>query len=419
MAPGTGNDTYNSTPDTRFPIPAFHVMVKPRGAICNLNCRYCFYLRKENLYSGSSFRMSDEVLEEYTRQYIAAQQVPEVTFAWQGGEPTLMGLDFYRRAVELQQKYSKPGLLIRNAFQTNGILLDDEWCSFFHEHNFLVGLSLDGPRHLHDVYRVDKGGQPTFDRVMAAVALLKKHRVEFNILACVHAANAGHPLQVYRFLRDEVGVTFIQFIPIVEKQPGAGRRGEMAVSSRSVSGRQYGNFLIAIFDEWLRRDVGRVFVQIFDVSLAAWMGQRPGLCVFEPTCGQAMAMEHNGDLYACDHFVEPRYYLGNITRTPLADLVASPKQHTFGLDKRDKLPHDCRVCPVRFVCNGGCPKDRLLRTPKGESGLNYLCEGYKAFFTHIDRPMKLMASLVHAGRPAAEIMHMQPDAARGKAYQTR
>jgi len=419
MAPGTGNDTYNSTPDTRFPIPAFHVMVKPRGAICNLNCRYCFYLRKENLYSGSSFRMSDEVLEEYTRQYIAAQQVPEVTFAWQGGEPTLMGLDFYRRAVELQQKYSKPGLLIRNAFQTNGILLDDEWCSFFHEHNFLVGLSLDGPRHLHDVYRVDKGGQPTFDRVMAAVALLKKHRVEFNILACVHAANAGHPLQVYRFLRDEVGVAFIQFIPIVEKQPGAGRRGEMAVSSRSVSGRQYGNFLIAIFDEWLRRDVGRVFVQIFDVSLAAWMEQRPGLCVFEPTCGQAMAMEHNGDLYACDHFVEPRYYLGNITRTPLADLVASPKQHTFGLDKRDKLPHDCRVCPVRFVCNGGCPKDRLLRTPKGEPGLNYLCEGYKAFFTHIDRPMKLMASLVHAGRPAAEIMHMQPDAARGKAYQTR
>ncbi len=391
-------------PEPASRVPAFHVMLKPRGALCNLGCRYCFYLRKDELYPGSAFRMSDAVLEEFTRQYIAAQQAPEVTFAWQGGEPTLMGIDFFRRALALQEKYRAPSLIIKNALQTNGVLLDDEWCEFLHDHQFLVGLSLDGPRALHDVYRVDKGGNPSFERVMAGLALLKKHRVEFNVLACVHAANAAHPLQVYRFLRDEVDTQFIQFIPIVEKSPLPGRRGEWAVSKHSVTGKQYGSFLIAIFAEWVKRDVGKVFVQMFDVALAAWLGQRPGLCIFEPTCGLAMAMEHDGAVYACDHFVEPRYRLGNMMQTALADLVASPQQRAFGQAKRDALPHTCRVCPARFVCNGACPKDRILKTSNGEPGLNYLCDGYKAFFSHIDQPMKTMASLLRAGRAPAEIM---------------
>ncbi|NOZ28229.1 MAG: anaerobic sulfatase-maturation protein [Chloroflexi bacterium] len=386
--------------------PAFHVMVKPRGAICNLACEYCYFLSKERLYPDSAFRMSPELLESYTRQYIEAQRVPEVTFAWQGGEPTLMGLDFFRLAVELQQKYRKPGMRILNALQTNGTTLDDEWCRFFHEHNFLIGISLDGPREIHDVYRHDKGGKPTFDRVMRGVELMKNHGVEFNILCTVHAANADHPLEVYRFFRDEVGAQFIQFIPIVERDNETGFQEGDKVTERSVTGRQYGDFLIAIFDEWVRRDVGRMFVQIFDVSLAAWAGMRPGLCVFEETCGTALVMEHNGDLFTCDHFVEPRHKLGNIQDIPLIEMVGSEKQRTFGLDKRDRLPHYCRECEVRFICNGGCPKNRLLRTPDGEPGLNYLCEGYKAFFTHIDRPMRIMAAELRAGRPPANIMRI-------------
>ncbi|HEY65256.1 MAG TPA: anaerobic sulfatase maturase [Caldilineae bacterium] len=386
--------------------PAFHIMVKPRGAICNLACDYCYFLSKERLYPNSTFRMPIELLEAFTRQYIEAQHVPEVTFGWQGGEPTLMGLDFFRRAVELQEKYRKPGMRIINALQTNGTTLDDEWCRFLHEHDFLIGISLDGPRELHDAYRHDKGGHSVFDRVMRGVELMKKHGVEFNILCTVHAANAEHPLEVYRFFRDEVGAQFIQFIPIVERDNDTGFQEGDKVTERSVTGKQYGEFLIAIFDEWVRRDVGRVFVQIFDVSLAAWSGLRPGLCVFEETCGLALVMEHNGDLYACDHFVEPRYKLGNIQETPLLDMVTSEKQRKFGLDKRDALPRYCRECAVRFVCNGGCPKNRLLRTPDGEPGLNYLCEGYKAFFTHIDRPMRIMAAELKAGRPPANIMRL-------------
>lgn len=385
---------------------AFHVMLKPRGAICNLDCQYCYFLSKEMMYPGSRFRMADELLETYTKQYIDAQRVPEVTFAWQGGEPTLMGLDFFKRAVELQQHYRKPGLRIHNAFQTNGVLLDDDWCRFFHQHNFLIGLSVDGPKYLHDAYRVDKGGRPTFDRVMAGLALLKKHRVEFNILTTVHAANAEHGLEVYRCLRDEVGTQFMQFIPIVERANETGYQEGDQITARSVTAAQYGRFLISIFDEWVRRDVGRVFVQIFDVALAAWVGERPGLCVFEETCGLALAMEHNGDLFACDHFVEPNYRLGNIQEIPLIDMVASAAQRQFGLDKRDKLPRYCRECEVRFVCNGGCPKDRFITTPDGEAGLNYLCAGLRAFFNHIDRPMRFMASELDAGRPPANIMKL-------------
>ncbi|MCL5801786.1 MAG: anaerobic sulfatase maturase [Gammaproteobacteria bacterium] len=384
--------------------PAFHIMLKPRGAICNLDCAYCYFLSKEMLYPGSRFRMANDLLEEYTRQYIAAQRVPEVTFAWQGGEPTLMGLDFFRLAVSLQQKYKRPGMRVHNALQTNGTTLDETWCEFFRDNDFLLGVSLDGPRNLHDFYRVDKGGQPTFDRVMAGIALLKRHHVEFNILTTVHAANAGQPLDVYRFLRDEIGTQFIQFIPIVERDNGTGFQEGEKVTPRSVTARQYGDFLIAIFDEWVRRDVGRVFVQIFDVALAAWVGQRPGLCIFEETCGSALAMEHNGDLYSCDHFVEPRYKLGNIQEIPLLDMVASEQQMRFGQAKKDTLPRYCRECEVRFVCNGGCPKDRVIYTPDGEPGLNYLCAGFKAFFNHVDKPMRVMAAELKAERAPANVM---------------
>jgi len=384
--------------------PAFHVMLKPCGPVCNLGCSYCYYLSKERLYPDGHFCMTDGLLETFTRQYIEAQRVPEVTFGWQGGEPTLVGLDFFRLAVELQQEVCRPGTAVRNAVQTNGTLLNDEWCRFFREHGFLVGLSLDGPRQLHDAYRVDKRGQPTFYRAMAGLALLKKHGVEFNVLTTVHAANAGHPLDVYRFLRDEVGARFIQFIPIVQRDNETGFQEGERVTERSVTGRQYGDFLIAVFDEWVRRDVGRVFVQIFDVALATWVGQRPGLCVFEETCGTALVLEHNGDLYACDHFVEPRCQLGNVLETPLVELVGSEQQRRFGLAKRDELPRACRECAVRFVCHGGCPKNRVARMPDGEPGLNYLCEGYKAFFAHVDRPMRMMRAELRAGRPPANVM---------------
>ena len=395
------------------PPPAFHVMVKPRGAICNLDCQYCFFLRKEALYPESSFRMSSDLLEEYTRQMIAAQQVPQVTFAWQGGEPTLMGLDFFRQAVAFQQKYSRPGMRIDNAFQTNGTLLNDEWGEFFKKHNFLVGLSLDGPRALHDAYRVDKGGQPTYGRVIAGLRILQKHQVEYNILSCVSSANAGHPLEVYHFFRDEVGAQYIQFIPIVERENTTGYQEGTRVTKRSVTGRQYGRFLIEIFDEWVRRDVGKVYVQLFDVCLAVWVGEKAGLCIFEETCGNAMAIEHTGDLYSCDHFVEPRHFLGNIRQSPLIELASLEKQWEFGQAKRDSLPAYCRQCEVRFICNGGCPKDRLLRTPDGEPGLNYLGEGFKAFFTHVDQPMKIMASLLRQERAPAEIMDILANAIHG------
>jgi uncharacterized protein len=381
------------------------VLVKPVGAACNLGCTYCFYLSKRSLYPHGSFRMADDLLEEFTRQYIAVQRVPEVTFAWQGGEPTLMGLDFFRRAVDLQRQYRRPGMRILNAIQTNGTLLDDEWCQFFRVNDFLVGVSLDGPQELHDVYRRDGGGKPTFGRVMAGLERLAAHDVRFNILSCVSAANAERPVEVYRFLRDQVRAEFIQFIPIVERDNASGFQEGNRVTRRSVTGVQYGHFLIAVFGEWVRCDVGRVFVQIFDVSLAAWVGQPAGLCVFSPTCGTALAIEHNGDLYACDHYVEPSYLQGNIMDTPLEELAGSARQREFGLAKKESLPKPCRECDVRFVCHGGCPKNRVLRTADNEAGLNYLCAGYQAFFRHIDRPMRFMASELQAGRPPSNIVH--------------
>ncbi len=379
-------------------------MLKPRGPICDLDCAYCYYLSKERLYPDASFRMSEEVLEAFTQQYIASQAVPEVVFGWQGGEPLLMGVEFFQRAVELQRKHRRNGMRILNTIQTNGTHLDAEWCRFFKDNGFLVGISIDGPAHLHDVYRRDKGGQPTFDRVIAGLELLRTNNVEFNVLTTVHAANVGHPLDVYRFLRDDLRISFVQFIPIVERDNETGFQDGDRVTDRSVTGRGYGEFLMTIFDEWVGHDVGRVFVQLFDVALAAWVGQRPGLCVFEETCGGALAMEHNGDLYSCDHFVEPVYRLGNVLSTALPELVGSSEQRDFGTAKRDTLPRYCRECEVRFVCNGECPKNRFIRTPDGELGLNYLCEGYRAFFNHIRPAMEYMVKALRERRPPAGIM---------------
>jgi uncharacterized protein len=348
--------------------------------------------------------MQEDLLEMYTRQYIGAQQVPQATFAWQGGEPTLMGLDFFKKAVAFQQKHKKPGMQILNTIQTNGTLLDEEWCQFFKEHNFLVGISIDGPESLHNAYRKDKGGKPTFQAVMKGWKLLKKHNVDVNVLVTVNAVNSIHPKDVYRFLRDEAGAQFIQFIPIVERKNRTGYQEGHKVTDRSVTAKQYGDFLIGVFDEWIRWDVASVFVQLFDVALAARVGQQPGLCIFAETCGTALALEHNGDLYACDHFVEPRYKIGNIREKELSQLAASPRQFRFGQDKKKKLPRYCRRCDVRFVCNGGCPKNRFIKSPEREPGLNYLCEGYKAFFHYIDKPMRIMANLIKERRPPADVM---------------
>jgi uncharacterized protein len=402
------------TPQSNLP-PRIHILAKPSGATCNLACSYCFFLDKELLYPNSTFRMSDEVLETYIRQLIESHRSPEVTVAWQGGEPTLMGVDFFRKAIEYQKLHRRPGMSFENTLQTNGTLLTDEWCEFFKENNFLIGLSLDGPRHLHDYYRVDKGGRPTFDKVMRGLRLLQKHGVEYNILTTVNRINAAHPVELYRFLRDEAGAEWMQFIPVIERMNPDGlnliQKGDR-VSPRSVLPEQFGRFLIQVFDEWVYNDVGRIFVQTFEASLRNWM-QLPssGMCVFDKTCGYGLALEHNGDLYSCDHFVEPDFLLGNIQEAHMVELVGSDQQYRFGQDKHKALPRYCLECPVRFACNGECPKNRFLRTPDGEPGLNYLCVGYKAFFQRIDEPMKIMAMLMRNGREASEVMQIL---ARGK-----
>ncbi|HEU0303706.1 MAG TPA: anaerobic sulfatase maturase [Gaiellaceae bacterium] len=402
---------------------AFHLLAKPTGAVCNLDCAYCFFLSKEMLYPGSRFRMADELLEMYIRQLIEAHAgVPEVTIAWQGGEPTLMGLDFFRRSVELAKTYLQPGQRAVHTIQTNGVLLDEEWAGFFREHDFLVGISIDGPRELHDAYRVDKGGKGTFDRVMDGLEALRAGGVEFNTLTTLHAANADRPVDVYRFLRDECDSRFHQYIPIIERvadlaadgsapwstwrdRPLYVQEGEY-VTDRSLTAEQYGRFLIGVFEEWVRRDVGTVFVQMFDVALGSWVGAPPSLCVHSETCGGALALEHNGDLYSCDHFVEPANKLGNITMTHMLELVGSAQQQKFGQDKYDTLPRFCLECDVRFACHGGCPKDRFSSTPDGEPGLNYLCAGYKAFFHHVDGPMRFMAEQLRRGLAPAEVMRV-------------
>lgn len=392
---------------------AFHIMAKPMGAICNLDCTYCFYLEKENLYPGSNFKMSEQVLKEFIKQKIEANDTPGVNFAWQGGEPTLLGVEYFEKVVKLQKKYSN-GKKIENTFQTNGILLDDKWCEFFNKNNYLIGLSIDGPKDLHDKYRVNKGGKPSFDQVVKGIKLLKKHEVEFNTLTVVHDYNSRYPLEVYNFLK-EIGSGFMQFIPIVERKSvsitedsltlvSPDYKGNAEVTEWSVKSEEYGNFLIKIFDEWVRKDVGKYFVQIFDIALEAWYGQEPGLCVFRETCGDAMAIEHNGDLYSCDHYVYPENKLGNIMEEHLSVLVNKPQQLKFGLDKRMELPNFCLNCEVRFVCNGECPKHRFIQTPDGEDGLNYLCAGYKKFFTYIDPYMKFMTNELKQERAPANVM---------------
>ena len=388
-------------------------MAKPTGEICNLDCEYCFYLEKEKLYpSVKNWAMPDDVLEKYIKEYIQSQKVPEIIFAWQGGEPTLLGIDFFKKAVQLQKKYAD-GKKIENTFQTNGILLNDDWCSFFSENNFLIGLSIDGPRKIHDKYRVHKGGQPSFDKVMSGLEYLKKHKVEFNTLTCVQKDNAYRSLEVYEFLK-EIGSKFMQFIPIVERkslneaselklvQPLY--KEEAIVTDWSVEALQYGKFLMEIFDRWVRNDVGKYFVQIFDVSLGLWHGLGSSLCVFKETCGQALAMEHNGDVYSCDHFVYPENKLGNIMEESLNKIVDSEQQLQFGMDKKTKLPQFCRDCDVRFACNGECPKHRFIKTPDGEEGLNYLCEGYKYFFHGIALYMRFMSNELANKRSPANVM---------------
>jgi uncharacterized protein len=412
-------------------------MAKPTGAICNLDCEYCFFLSKEALYPGSPFRMADDVQEAYIKQIIETQRGPQVTIAWQGGEPTLMGLEFFEKTIELVKKFARPGMQVDHTIQTNGTKLDSAWSQFFKRNNFLVGLSMDGPPHMHDMYRVDKSGDGTHDKVLAAAHKLQQYNVDFNILCTVHAGNADHPLEVYHYFRDEVKTDFIQFIPIAEratqemlpianrgwgdqnlpsetelqdipvakssKRPLYTLDGNL-VTERSVAPEQWGQFLIAVYDEWVRNDVGKVFVQMFDSALGSWYGTGASLCIHRETCGDALALEHNGDLYSCDHFVEPKYLLGNIKEDHMLDMIASDQQRKFGNDKRDTLPKYCRECPVRFACHGGCPRNRFIKTPDGEDGLNYLCAGYKSFFTHVDHPMKLMAALLKQGRYAEEVM---------------
>ncbi|MDJ0819270.1 MAG: anaerobic sulfatase maturase [Desulfobacterales bacterium] len=396
-------------------------MAKPSGASCNLGCTYCFYTEKVNLYGGPApYRMPLEVLESFIRQYIECQETLEVQFAWQGGEPLLLGVDYFKSVVSLQREYAG-GKKVTNTIQTNGTRLTDDWCRLFKEHDFLVGLSIDGPRKLHDRYRIRRNGKPTFDSVMSGLTLLRKHKVSFNTLTVVNDDNSRWPLEVYRFLK-RIGEGHMQFIPAVERQPyeaaeNLGLRlaipppnGDLGASSRltpwSVFPDQLANFYISIFDEWLRHDVGKVFVQFFDVALGNWLGVGSGLCQFSPMCGMAGALEHNGDLYSCDHYVYPGYKLGNIMETPLAELMESATQQQFGSSKLNSLPGYCMTCEVRPACHGDCPKHRFAETPDGELGLSYLCLAYKEIFSHMAPYLKIMAELIQAGRPVPDVMRI-------------
>jgi uncharacterized protein len=380
----------------------FQIFAKPIGAICNLDCHYCYYLQKELLYPQTqSFRMPEDLLEEYIVQQIAIAPEAVISFFWHGGEPTILGLDYFRKIVELQRKHQPPGRRITNGIQTNGVLLNDDWCRFFATENFAVGLSLDGPPALHDAYRVTKGQKPTHKQVMQGYRLLRQHKIPVDILCVVHAQNVQYPLQVYRFFK-EIKAQYISFIPLVERQSMT----EGGVSPRTVPAEAFGTFLCAIFDEWVRHDIGRIIVQMFEEAARPAHGQDHSLCIFRPTCGDVPVVEHNGDFYSCDHFVTPEHRLGNIRETPLLELFDSPAQHAFGQAKRDTLPRYCRECEVRSMCNGGCPKDRIIQTPDGEAGLNYLCAGYKRFFIHCRPYTAQMAALRRAGQPPERLMQL-------------
>ncbi|WP_321815078.1 MULTISPECIES: anaerobic sulfatase maturase [unclassified Paraburkholderia] len=405
----------------------FHAMAKPSGSDCNLDCSYCFYLEKAALYRDSNrHRMSDDVLEAYVRDYIAATPPDhEVVFTWQGGEPSLLGLAFYERAIALQQRYGE-GRRIANSFQTNGLLIDEAWCDFFKQHDFLIGLSLDGPAHLHDAYRVTVGGRPSHALVMRALDRLKAWGVRYNVLACVNHRSSQAPLEVYRFLREH-GVEYMQFIPVVERAPGEQEReigltlrgpggkvlsaaarpqADTSVTEWSVRPEHYGTFLSTIFDEWIKRDVGNIHVMNFEWALANFMGRPGASCHHQPTCGKAVVVEHNGDVYACDHYVYGDYRLGNLAQNDFASMLDLPLQQRFGRDKFEALPQQCLRCNMLKGCWGGCPKHRFTRSTEGEPGLNYLCQGYYHFFSHCVPWLKALAQIVESGRPASDILQM-------------
>lgn len=398
---------------TPFAKPLY-VMLKPAGAHCNLACKYCYYLEKNNLYQNSHRHlMSDEMLEQFTREYIEAQTMPQVLFTWHGGEPLMRSIDFYKKALALQKKYAH-GKQIDNVIQTNGTLLTDEWCEFFAQNHWLVGISIDGPQEYHDHYRVTPDGKPSWEKVMQGISLLKKHRVEWNAMAVVNAYNAEHPLEFYHFFRDN-GCQYLQFTPIVERltEHEDGRTlasladdREIPLADASVTPQQWGNFLCTIFDDWVRHDVGKTFVEIFDCTLANWMGVLPGICAYSKECGHAGVMEHNGDVYSCDHFVFPEYKLGNIREQSLIDMLYGEKQQAFSRLKHTSLPRQCKECDMEFACHGECPKNRFEKDKYGEPGLNYLCQGYYQYYTHVAPYMDFMKRELLAQRPLANIMNV-------------
>ena len=398
---------------TPFAKPLY-VMLKPAGAHCNLACKYCYYLEKNNLYQNSHRHlMSDEMLEQFTREYIEAQTMPQVLFTWHGGEPLMRSIDFYKKALALQKKYAH-GKQIDNVIQTNGTLLTDEWCEFFAQNHWLVGISIDGPQEYHDHYRVTPAGKPSWEKVMQGISLLKKHRVEWNAMAVVNAYNAEHPLEFYHFFRDN-GCQYLQFTPIVERltEHEDGRTlasladdREIPLADASVTPQQWGNFLCTIFDDWVRHDVGKTFVEIFDCTLANWMGVLPGICAYSKECGHAGVMEHNGDVYSCDHFVFPEYKLGNIKDQSLIDMLYGEKQQAFSRLKHTSLPRQCKECDMEFACHGECPKNRFEKDKYGEPGLNYLCQGYYQYYTHVAPYMDFMKRELLAQRPPANIMNV-------------
>ena len=398
---------------TPFAKPLY-VMLKPAGAHCNLACKYCYYLEKNNLYQNSHRHlMSDEMLEQFTREYIEAQTMPQVLFTWHGGEPLMRSIDFYKKALALQKKYAH-GKQIDNVIQTNGTLLTDEWCEFFAKNHWLVGISIDGPQEYHDHYRVTPAGKPSWEKVMQGISLLKKHRVEWNAMAVVNAYNAEHPLEFYHFFRDN-GCQYLQFTPIVERltEHEDGRTlasladdREIPLADASVTPQQWGNFLCTIFDDWVRHDVGKTFVEIFDCTLANWMGVLPGICAYSKECGHAGVMEHNGDVYSCDHFVFPEYKLGNIREQSLIDMLYGEKQQAFSRLKHTSLPRQCKECNMEFACHGECPKNRFEKDKYGEPGLNYLCQGYYQYYTHVAPYMDFMKRELLAQRPPANIMNV-------------
>ena len=389
-----------------------YVMLKPAGAHCNLACKYCYYLEKNKLYpTAQRHLMSNEMLEQFTREYIEAQTMNQVLFTWHGGEPLLRSIDFYRKALSLQQKYAG-GRHIDNIIQTNGTLLTDEWCEFFAQNHWLVGISIDGPQPYHDHYRLTAAGKPSWQKVMQGIKLLKKHGVEWNAMAVVNAYNVNHPLEFYRFFKEN-GCQFLQFTPIVERQTrhedgrtlaSLADKDEISLSEASVAPEQWGYFLCAIFDEWVRKDVGKIFVEIFDCTLANWMGVSPGICAYSKECGHAGVMEHNGDVYSCDHFVFPEYKLGNIRDHSLIDMLYGEQQQEFSRLKHSSLPRQCKECDMEFACHGECPKNRFMKDKYGDSGLNYLCPGYYHYYQHVAPYMDYMKQELMSQRPPSNIM---------------